>query len=593
MGKPPFFTVIVPTYNQAQYLGQALDSLLAQTDPDWEAMVVNDGSTDSTGEVIDAYCRKDSRFRAFHKENGGVASALNIGLREARGKWICWLSSDDLFETKKLEVHRLWIAKYPGCYFFYSHFKYLYDTTGLITYPYLRKIRDRRWQVLEMLRLNFIHGNSICVQRDAWVRAGMFNEELRYGQDYDMWLRLLALYPATFIPQRTCITRQHALQECKTFPKATRFDSAKAAINFINEHTFAGLVPHVDLGDVRKARKAIVKALDVAADPSGFVYMLGPHPALILRILEWAWGGGASEATAIKQTVQRWASEISCQYSGTAFGFLWKAIAAASELPGYRFDYQTFSPAGIAEASYWLLKSEDNKKADELHRYLEKFEKLPLPEDGVASQGKGQEVVIICQEGTDLSSLGKDNVLQSTVGLARNLIKTGSMVLLIGLSSPRMGFIDGVMFVGVDSRESLEHAIGSLRPIDVLVSISRPYIGRMPCAPKYLNVPTLNKLGLPESVRNGLTASELGTSLWDILDGLPVRKSKAQVMFCLLSRRGQMRGVWRQMTRRLMLTRRRTIEMLIIVLQTLSATSLAQWLRALKDLWAVANDKGK
>jgi hypothetical protein len=156
-----------------------------------------------------------------------------------------------------------------------------------------------------------------------------------------------------------------------------------------------------------------------------------------------------------------------------------------------------------------------------------------------------------------------------------------------------MGFIDGVMFVGVDSRESLEHAIGSLRPIDVLVSISRPYIGRMPCAPKYLNVPTLNKLGLPESVRNGLTASELGTSLWDILDGLPVRKSKAQVMFCLLSRRGQMRGVWRQMTRRLMLTRRRTIEMLIIVLQTLSATSLAQWLRALKDLWAVANDKGK
>ncbi len=539
MEKAPFFTVIVPTYNQAQYLGQALDSLLAQTYPGWEAIVVNDGSTDSTGEVIDAYCRKDSRFRAFNKENGGVASALNVGLREARGRWICWLSSDDLFDTKKLEIHREWIAKYPDCYFFYSHFKYLYDTTGLITYPYLRKIRDQRWQVLEMLRLNFVHGNSICVQRDAWVRAGMFNEELRYGQDYDMWLRLLVLYPATFIPWRTCTTRQHALQETKTFPRATGFDSAKAAINFINEHTFARLVPLVNLGDVGMARKALVKALDVAADSSGFVYMLGPHPALILRIMEWAWGDDASGAIATKQTVQRWAREVSCQYSGTAFGFLWKAVAAASEFPRCKFDYQAFSAASIAEANYWRLKSEGNQKADELHRYLERFEKLLLPETSVTSRGKKQEVVIICQEGTYLSSVGKDN---ATVRLARNLIKTGHMVLLVGLSTPCTGFIDGVMFVGADSHESLEHAIRSLRPIDVLVGISRPYTDRMPCALKYLNVPTLDKLVLPESVRNGLAASELVKSLWDILDGLPMRMSKTQVILCLLSRHGQMGG---------------------------------------------------
>ena len=238
MGKTPFFSVLVPTYNQAQYLGQALDSLLAQADSDWEAVVVNDGSTDSTSQVLETYSRSDRRFRVLHKQNGGVASALNAGLREARGEWICWLSSDDLFDRRKLIVHREWIARDPNCRFFFTNSRLLNDVTGSFKDTWLSIPRDPKLQVLEMLRLNYVHGNSICVHRDAWSQAGVFNEELRYAQDYDMWLRLLALYPATFIPERTCITREHALQETKTFPQATRFDSAKAAINFINQHNF-------------------------------------------------------------------------------------------------------------------------------------------------------------------------------------------------------------------------------------------------------------------------------------------------------------------------------------------------------------------
>ena len=126
----PFFSVIVPTYNQANYLGEALDSLLAQTDADWEAVVVNDGSTDSTPEVLETYFKKDKRFRVYHKRNGGVGSALNAGLREAKGEWICWLSSDDLFETRKLQIHREWIVRHPTCHFFFSHYRELDGTTG-------------------------------------------------------------------------------------------------------------------------------------------------------------------------------------------------------------------------------------------------------------------------------------------------------------------------------------------------------------------------------------------------------------------------------------------------------------------------------
>src|SRR3990172_2984652 len=96
----PYFTIIVPTYNQAQYLGAALDSLIAQTDPDWEAVVINDGSTDATREVMEKYAHKDSRIRLFHKPNGGVASALNDGLRKVQGQWVCWLSSDVMFDPR-------------------------------------------------------------------------------------------------------------------------------------------------------------------------------------------------------------------------------------------------------------------------------------------------------------------------------------------------------------------------------------------------------------------------------------------------------------------------------------------------------------
>ncbi|MFN8008424.1 MAG: glycosyltransferase [Terriglobia bacterium] len=99
----PRFSILVPTYNQARFLPGCLDSLLGQTYPRWEALVINDGSTDDTALVMERYALKDRRIRIFHKKNGGVASVLNEALRNACGDWICWLSSDDLFESRKLK----------------------------------------------------------------------------------------------------------------------------------------------------------------------------------------------------------------------------------------------------------------------------------------------------------------------------------------------------------------------------------------------------------------------------------------------------------------------------------------------------------
>lgn len=88
-------SVIVPVYNTEQYLPRCLDSIISQSFTDFELLLVDDGSTDGSGAICDAYAEKDDRIRVFHKENGGVSSARNLGLKEAKGEWICFVDSDD------------------------------------------------------------------------------------------------------------------------------------------------------------------------------------------------------------------------------------------------------------------------------------------------------------------------------------------------------------------------------------------------------------------------------------------------------------------------------------------------------------------
>ena len=98
----PAISVIVPVYNTEKYLRRCIDSILSQTlsqtFTDFELLLINDGSTDSSGEICDQYAAKDERVRVFHKENGGVSSARNVGLDEARGEWIAFVDSDDWVE---------------------------------------------------------------------------------------------------------------------------------------------------------------------------------------------------------------------------------------------------------------------------------------------------------------------------------------------------------------------------------------------------------------------------------------------------------------------------------------------------------------
>ncbi|MBI3788055.1 MAG: glycosyltransferase, partial [Ignavibacteriales bacterium] len=267
---PSLFSVIVPTYNQAQYLGEALDSIRAQTYEYWEAIIVNDGSIDDTAEVMEAYAFQDPRFRCFHKENGGVASALNEGVRD------------------KLEIHKNAIEANPEIKFFHSHFYYLVEETNAKTEPDLWfNIPEDEYQVSRFFMGNYVHGNAIAIHRTVFDEVGLFDESLRQAQDFDMWLRVSAKFRSHFINKRTCVTRLHKGQTTNSFPEGCYFDSAWACAKFFNKHSFNEIFPLLDLQKELDARKALLEVITLSATEGSFMNYGGFMPSFVDRANEW------------------------------------------------------------------------------------------------------------------------------------------------------------------------------------------------------------------------------------------------------------------------------------------------------------------
>ena len=100
----PLISVVIPAYNAGQFLDETLESVLSQTYENWECIIVNDGSTDNTESIAQKWCEKDSRFRLTNKENGGLSSARNWGIKESKAEYIAFLDADDILTSDSLEV---------------------------------------------------------------------------------------------------------------------------------------------------------------------------------------------------------------------------------------------------------------------------------------------------------------------------------------------------------------------------------------------------------------------------------------------------------------------------------------------------------
>lgn len=176
-------SIIVPCYNQAQYLPETLDSVLVQTYPYWECIIVNDGSPDDTEEIAKAYCKKDNRFKYVYKENGGLSSARNTGIKASSGEFILPLDSDDLIGEHYLEKAMLQFREFPNTKLVYCKAQFFGNKEGEWMLP------DYDYTIL--LFGNIIFCSAIYKKRDFDKTSG-YDEELIKGlEDWDFWLSLL------------------------------------------------------------------------------------------------------------------------------------------------------------------------------------------------------------------------------------------------------------------------------------------------------------------------------------------------------------------------------------------------------------------
>jgi glycosyltransferase involved in cell wall biosynthesis len=199
-------SIVIPVYNGANYLREAIDSALAQTHPDTEVLVVNDGSTD--GGATEAIARSyGERIRYVAKPNGGVSSALNRGIAEMSGEWFCWLSHDDRFLPEKTAAQVAFVRAHQDARVVACNFDII-DETGAITGEYRMSIEAVRTG-LELLD-TWVFGCALMIHRDALAAAGPFDESNRTTQDLEMWLRLLERDPIWWVDAKLCQVRQHA-----------------------------------------------------------------------------------------------------------------------------------------------------------------------------------------------------------------------------------------------------------------------------------------------------------------------------------------------------------------------------------------------
>lgn len=290
----PRFSILMPSYNQAGYQIAALDSLLAQTMGDWEALVVNDGSTDGTPDLIESYGRRDPRFRVFHKTNGGTASALNEGLRHATGEWILWLSADDLFEADKLQRHAEECARQPEACFFHTDFAMLEDATGTVTRdasPIRTSVPVPPWHIVSMFQFNYIDGITVCLHRGLVAKVGDFRSLYGYAQDVDFWLRAALHAPPVFIPATTAVTRVHPGQGYFQNPERCFLDAARACADLLNSVPFPALFPGLDWRDDAQVGEALERVFDLLCNTGSFVWLGGLERLLLPRLREWLASG--------------------------------------------------------------------------------------------------------------------------------------------------------------------------------------------------------------------------------------------------------------------------------------------------------------
>lgn len=214
----PLVSVIIPAYNHEQYVGACLKSVIEQSYRNIEIIVINDGSTDNTEEEILSLTQNSERNINFiSKENEGVCKTLNLGLSIAKGKYIAFLASDDMWVHNRIEKQVCFLEKNCNVGFIFSDSKFVFNEVVSVSRysdykTVLNKIFSKPYTIkdiyYDLLLENFISAITVLVRKKCIDEVGVFDSNIAF-EDYDMWLRLSKKFPVAYIPEPLALYRIH------------------------------------------------------------------------------------------------------------------------------------------------------------------------------------------------------------------------------------------------------------------------------------------------------------------------------------------------------------------------------------------------
>lgn len=189
-------SVIIPTFNRAEFLTRSISSVLNQSYNDLELIIVDDGSTDETKEVVESF--KDSRLSFYHKSNGGVSSARNLGVSKAQGEYIAFLDSDDEWQLDKISTQVSYL-KNTGKVLVHTAEKWLRD--GKVVKQKKHHQKNGGDMFIRSLQGCVISPSSVLMKKSLYEKVGGMREDFVVCEDYDFWLKVTSLHDIGFLEE--------------------------------------------------------------------------------------------------------------------------------------------------------------------------------------------------------------------------------------------------------------------------------------------------------------------------------------------------------------------------------------------------------
>jgi teichuronic acid biosynthesis glycosyltransferase TuaG len=236
-------SIIMPAYNAEKYISESIDSVIAQTYSNWELIVIDDGSTDGTAEIVKKKQKEDGRIFYYYQENGRQGKARNKGLKESRSEFIAFLDADDLWSPNKLELQVECLNNHKADLIFSDGYIIQNDRDDIqFSFQTITGYFQGDKAIELFLIQNRIPILSVLTTKQAIIEAGCFEEDVRIQniEDYHLWLKMLIKGFSVFgLPEKLVYYRQHIMQ-------ATYKDPLSSEKVFYMLDTINNLSPRLD-----------------------------------------------------------------------------------------------------------------------------------------------------------------------------------------------------------------------------------------------------------------------------------------------------------------------------------------------------------